>query len=50
MSYSTVKDAPADQQLIDSTTSRQSMEFRNYMFSRAYIDSNAGRFLENNVF
>ncbi|KAJ7714453.1 hypothetical protein B0H14DRAFT_3901770 [Mycena olivaceomarginata] len=47
MSYSTVKHAPADQQLIDSTTSRQLMEFRNYMFSRAYIDSNAGRFLEN---
>jgi hypothetical protein len=62
MSY-TVKHAPADQQLIDSTTSRQLMEFRNYvgrvvarvapfdaykkMFSRAYIDSNAGRFLEN---
>ncbi|KAJ7800698.1 hypothetical protein B0H14DRAFT_2615963 [Mycena olivaceomarginata] len=52
MSYSTVKHAPADQQLIDSTTSRQLMEFRNYvgrivMFSCAYIDSNAGRFLEN---
>ncbi|KAJ7803072.1 hypothetical protein B0H14DRAFT_3154691 [Mycena olivaceomarginata] len=30
MSYSTVKHAPADQQLIDSTTSRQLMEFRNY--------------------
>ncbi|KAJ7694292.1 hypothetical protein B0H14DRAFT_3660597 [Mycena olivaceomarginata] len=48
MSYSTVKHAPADQQLIDSTTSRQLMEFRNYVdVSRAYIDSNAGRFLEN---
>jgi hypothetical protein len=48
---------------INSTTSRQLMEFRNYvgrvvarvaafdvyvqMFSRTYIDSNAGRFLEN---
>ncbi|KAJ7315156.1 hypothetical protein DFH08DRAFT_1040262 [Mycena albidolilacea] len=43
MSYSTVEHAPADQQLIASTTSRQSAT----IFSRAYIDSNAGRFLEN---
>ncbi|KAJ6613945.1 hypothetical protein B0H10DRAFT_2046774 [Mycena sp. CBHHK59/15] len=41
------KHSPADQEFLDSLSTRDLMDFRNYMYSPIYIASNAGRFLDH---
>ncbi|KAJ6609732.1 hypothetical protein B0H10DRAFT_2193725 [Mycena sp. CBHHK59/15] len=40
------KHTPADRDFLDGLSGRQLTEFRNYMYTPAYITSNAGRFLD----
>ncbi|KAJ7466644.1 hypothetical protein B0H11DRAFT_1869800 [Mycena galericulata] len=40
------KHTPADQEYLDSLSTRQLMDFRNYLFSPTYIALNATRFLD----
>ncbi|KAJ7785060.1 hypothetical protein DFH07DRAFT_1054504 [Mycena maculata] len=41
------KHTPADQGFLDGLTTRQLMDFRDYIFSPLYISSNAGKFLDH---
>ncbi|KAJ6600110.1 hypothetical protein B0H10DRAFT_2231069 [Mycena sp. CBHHK59/15] len=41
------KHTPADQQSLDSLSARQLMDFRNYLFSPAFIALNAAKFLDH---
>ncbi|KAJ6567871.1 hypothetical protein B0H10DRAFT_2444751 [Mycena sp. CBHHK59/15] len=41
------KHTPADREFLDSVSARQLMEFRNHVYSPAYIELNAGKFLDH---